>query len=90
MLKDKEKAKLKRQPPNGEVKTATPIDAYLLLDRSSSMANRWGEALGSINAYAKELKSREVPARSPWRCSMTTAGYSSASSAMRRSKIGST
>ena len=31
------------------------LDAYILLDRSGSMSGRWSEALGSINAYVKEL-----------------------------------
>lgn len=31
------------------------LDAYILLDRSGSMVSRWSEALGSINAYVKEL-----------------------------------
>ena len=31
------------------------LDAYILLDRSGSMSQRWSEALGSINAYVKEL-----------------------------------
>jgi Mg-chelatase subunit ChlD len=31
------------------------LNAYVLLDRSGSMASRWSEALGSINAYVKEL-----------------------------------
>lgn len=31
------------------------MNVYLLLDRSGSMQNQWGEALNSINAYVKEL-----------------------------------
>lgn len=31
------------------------VNAYVLLDRSGSMANRWAEALTSINAYVEEL-----------------------------------
>lgn len=31
------------------------LNAYILLDRSGSMANRWDEALSSINAYVYEL-----------------------------------
>jgi len=31
------------------------LSAYILLDRSGSMASRWEEALGSINAYVEEL-----------------------------------
>jgi hypothetical protein len=32
-----------------------PINVYILLDRSGSMANRWIEALSTINAYVKGL-----------------------------------
>lgn len=34
------------------------MHAYILLDRSGSMQTLWVEALGSINAYAKELANR--------------------------------
>lgn len=33
---------------------------YILLDRSGSMANRWGEALSSVNAYVDELKKKKA------------------------------
>lgn len=33
---------------------------FILLDRSSSMASRWGEALSSVNAYVHTLKDEEV------------------------------
>lgn len=31
------------------------MNVYILLDRSASMQNQWGEALSSINGYVKEL-----------------------------------
>lgn len=31
------------------------MNAYILLDRSGSMAGRWQEALGSLNGYIQEL-----------------------------------
>lgn len=31
------------------------MNVYLLLDRSGSMQNQWGEAINSVNAYVKEL-----------------------------------
>ena len=31
------------------------VNVYILLDRSGSMAFRWGEALGTINGYVAEL-----------------------------------
>lgn len=31
------------------------LNAYILLDRSGSMCDRWKEAIGSINAYAQAL-----------------------------------
>ena len=33
---------------------------YMLLDRSGSMASKWGEAIGSINGYAKELAKKKT------------------------------
>ena len=33
---------------------------FILLDRSSSMAGRWSEALGSVNAYVKQLADDKV------------------------------
>lgn len=32
------------------------LSVYVLLDRSGSMSDRWGEALSSINSYVRELK----------------------------------
>ncbi len=32
---------------------------YVLIDRSYSMLGRWGEALGAVNAYLKELSGKE-------------------------------
>ena len=31
------------------------MNVYILLDRSGSMQNQWGEAINSVNAYVKEL-----------------------------------
>lgn len=31
------------------------MNVYVLLDRSGSMQNQWGEAINSVNAYVKEL-----------------------------------
>lgn len=36
------------------------MDAYILLDRSGSMATRWDEALSSINAYVGELDPADI------------------------------
>lgn len=37
------------------------MQVFILLDRSGSMASRWAEALGSINAYVEELtKAKET------------------------------
>ncbi|MDG3006372.1 vWA domain-containing protein [Paludisphaera mucosa] len=36
------------------------LNAYILLDRSGSMASRWDEALGSINTYVKALAGATV------------------------------
>jgi len=37
--------------------TNNKLSAYILLDRSSSMAGaRWENAIGSINQYVKSLK----------------------------------
>ncbi|WP_191058422.1 vWA domain-containing protein [Geminicoccus harenae] len=33
----------------------TELNAYILLDRSGSMAHRWVEALGAVNGYAAKL-----------------------------------
>jgi Mg-chelatase subunit ChlD len=39
------------------------LNVYMLLDRSSSMNDRWEEALGSINAYVEELAKDGKPAQ---------------------------
>jgi uncharacterized protein YegL len=39
------------------------LSAYILLDRSGSMASRWDEALSSVNAYVDELKKNNTAAR---------------------------
>lgn len=36
------------------------LAVFILLDRSGSMASRWDEALGAINAYVKELGEGEI------------------------------
>lgn len=36
------------------------IDVFVLVDRSGSMANKWTEALSSINAYVQGLKNANV------------------------------
>lgn len=39
----------------GNKEAKKELNAYILLDRSGSMSNRWSEALSSINAYVAEL-----------------------------------
>lgn len=39
------------------------MHVYILLDRSGSMALRWGEAISSINAYVKELTAAKATAK---------------------------
>jgi len=38
--------------------TKSTLNEYILLDRSGSMSNRWGEALSSINAYVEDAKGK--------------------------------
>lgn len=39
------------------------LATYILLDRSGSMANRWEEAIGSINSYANGIDTKKVDAK---------------------------
>jgi hypothetical protein len=39
----------------GKKETKKELNAYILPDRSGSMANRWAESVSSINAYVQEL-----------------------------------
>lgn len=32
------------------------MDLYMLLDRSGSMQNRWGETISAINGYVEQLR----------------------------------
>ena len=47
---------------------------YILLDRSGSMAGKWGEALSAINAYVDELKSGKTKSKITLVCFDRTAG----------------
>lgn len=38
------------------------LNAYILLDRSGSMAARWDETLGALNSYVSELKKQKTKA----------------------------
>lgn len=39
-----------------------PLGAYVLIDRSGSMASQWSEAVSSVNAYVKGLKDTKTNA----------------------------
>lgn len=42
------------------VASSPSFDAYVLIDRSSSMGSKWDETLGSINTYVRDLHSAGV------------------------------
>lgn len=43
-------------------KETTLLNAYILLDRTGSMAGRWDEALSSVNAYVEQLAKEKTKA----------------------------
>ena len=47
------------KPKQGQLKTTVQRD-YILLDRSPSMQERWGEALGAVNTYIRKLATAGV------------------------------
>lgn len=42
------------------MRPANALNALILLDRSGSMESRWGEALGAVNSYARDLGEADV------------------------------
>lgn len=42
--------------------TSEILNVYILLDRSGSMACRWGEAVSSVNSYVKQLEKEKTAA----------------------------